>query len=830
MNRLRLAARLFRRDLSSGAIRVLLLGVVLAVFCTSTVGMIADRAERALALEANALLGGDLVLRADRPIDPAWARTAEGRGLEVARTATFPSMVRYGDRLQLVEIKAQSANFPLRGRLEIRRAETAAVEVATSGPAPGEVWVAPKQLLQVGATLGDTLRVGGAELRLAALIVREPDAAFDYFDLAPRVLLHEDDLPATGLIQEGSRVIHRLVVAGPADAVEAYAAELRPRLDRGQRLESSADARPEIRAGLERARQFLDLSVLLAVVLSAVAVALAARQHSERQLDAAAVLRVLGATQGDLLRLYLGQLAYLWALGSALGLLLADLVQALLAAGLAAALGLELPRAGLLPWLGGAVLGALVVVGFAVPPLLRLRQVPALKVLRRELPVAEPSAWLVGGLGLGTVLALMVWKAGDLRLATAVLVGLALTVLLLALAARLALALIAQLRGRLPTAWRMGLANLRRRPLASSLQVVALGLGLLAVLLLATVRSDLIQRWREALPADAPNRFLINVQPDQVEAVEDFLSARGLTQAELYPMVRGRLVSHNGAPVDPARYSGPRAQRLAEREFNLSWAAALKPDNRIVAGRFWSQDTRASAELSVEAGIARTLGWSLGDELGFDVGGRRFSARITSLREVRWESFTPNFFVLAPPGLLDDYAASYISSLYLPPERLPLAVELIGAFPNLSLIDLDAILTQVRGTAEQVARAIEYVFYFTLAAGLLVLFATLVATQRERLLEAGTMRVLGARTGQLRAAHAAEFGTIGLIAGSIAAAAASAIAWALSTQAFELPYRWNPGLSLGGALVAAGLVALFGLFGTRPARTTPPAQVLRALD
>jgi putative ABC transport system permease protein len=663
-------------------------------------------------------------------------------------------------------------------------------------------------------------------------VVAEPDAAFDYFNIAPRAFLHIDDLEATGLIQVGSRISHRYIVAGERDAVDAWVRRVGGLLERGQRLETIAEARPEIRSALERADRFLGLAALVSVVLAGVAVAMAARRHAEHHLDGCAVMRCLGAPQGRVLAIHAGELGWIGLFAILAGVALAWVIQLGLGLWLSRVMGMTIPPAGLLPALHGAAVGVSVLLAFALPPLLALRRVPAVRVLRRDIGGFEPSAVLSAVSGLAALAALLWWKAGSVTLGALVLGGIAGTLAVLALLAYGLVLAVRGLRGRLRGPWRYGLANVGRRARTSVIQVSALGLGLMAILLLTLVRTDLVGRWQEALPADAPNRFLINVQPDQVEPVLAQLGEAGI-DAELYPMVRGRLVARNGQVESADTYAnrGERAQRLAEREFNLSWADQLRTvDNTVSAGRFWDAGHRGETLLSVEEGLAATLGWRIGDRIGFDIAGTRLEGRISNLRRVDWEGFRPNFFVLVSPGALDAFAASHIGAVHVPPEQAAVTDRLVHDFPNLSVIDIDSVLEQVRNTADQVAAAVEYVFYFTLLAGVLVLLAAVSASQDERLLEGGVMRAFGAGRRQLRLAHLSEFVTIGLLAGLTAAAAATVISGLIASQVFDLPWRPDWRLAVIGALLGVLAVAVAGLWATRRVVTAPPSVTLRALQ
>ncbi|HEX4854761.1 ABC transporter permease [Arenimonas sp.] len=831
MNRIALAWRQLRRDLASGDVRILLAALVLAVMAVTSVSFITDRAERALALEANRLLGGDAVVRSDSPIEGDLRDAAAAPGLTLTETLSFPSMVRAGDALRLGEMKALGEGFPLRGTFRLLDPATGGERDAEGIPAPGTLWLSRAGADQLGAKVGDTIGVGNSELTLAALVVQEPDAALDYFNTAPRVFLNLSDVPATGLVQEGSRIGYRLVVAGDSGAVEKFTNFARDNLGRGQRLETAGDARPEIRRALDRADRFLGLAALVSVVLAAVAVAMAARRHSARHLQGSAVMRCLGASQGTLVAIHAGELLLLGMMGCALGVALAFGLQWVVADWLMAALKLSIPGAGWRPVLEGFGVGLTVLLAFGVPPVLALRRVPALRVLRRDLDPTEPSAVLVALAGLGGLALLLWWKAGSAEVGTAMLLGILGTLAVLAGLAWTLIAVLKRVRSRLRGPWRYGLANVSRRAGASIAQVSALGLGLMALLLLTFVRTDLLDRWRNALPADAPNRFIVNVQPDQVAPVREFLAAQGVVDPVLYPMIRARLLEVNGKAVtgDSFPEEQGRARRMAEREFNLSQVDSLRADNEVTAGQFWT-GVPASPELSVEEEFAQTLGWKLGDEVSFDIAGSRFSGRVTSLRKVDWESFRPNFFVVASPGSLDGFSGSHITAVKVPAERTRFTAELVAAYPNLSVVDVDAVLDQVRGTVEQVSTVVEAVFYFSLAAGVLVLLAAVSASQDERLLEGGVMRVLGGSRRQLRWAQVSEFSAIGLLSGLVAAIAATVLAGVIADLAFDLPWTANPRLAATGAIIGTLAALAAGLFATRGVVNTPPSVTLRELQ
>ena len=830
-----LAWRQLRRDLAAGDIRILLAALMLAVIATTAVGFVTDRAGRALAIEANRLLGGDAVVRGDAPVDGAIRAAAESTpGLKVADTVEMPSMIRVGSgesaRLRLGELRALGGDFPLRGQFRIRDGD--GERNVDGGPAAGTLWLSRAGADQLDAKVGDVIGVGEAELRLAAVVLQEPDGAIDYFNVAPKVFLDADDLPATNLIQPGSRVGYRLVVAGEAAAVERFVKTARAELARGQRLETIQDARPEIRSALDRAGRFLGLAALISVLMAAIAVAMAARRHSERHLSGAAVMRCLGASQRTLAAIHIGELLLLGLIAGAIGVAVAFGLQWGIGLWLSEMLQVDIPPAGPLPALQGITVGLVVLMAFGAPPVLALRRVPALRVLRRDLDAGEPSAWIVAGTALAGLAGLLWWQAGSVQLGSVALGGIVLTVGALALLAMILIVLVRRARRRLRGSLRYGLANVSRRAGTSIAQVVSLGLGLMALLLLTFVHNDLLDRWRLQIGENAPNRFIVNVQPDQLDGVRRFIADEGLGEPVLFPMIRGRLVAHNGKPVTAETYAGEdrRTQRWADREMNLSMADGFGADNEIVAGRPWSAEGTAQPEISVEDGFAQMLGWKLGDRVTFDIAGEPFEATVTSLRKIEWESFRPNFFVVASPGALDGFSGSWITAVKVPPEQTRFTAKLIDLYPNLSVVDVDAILTQVRSIGDQVAMVVQVVFWFSIAAGVLVLLAAVSASQDERMREGGVMRALGASRRQLRLAQASEFGVIGLLSGLVAAIAASLLAGVVATRVFQLPWETNWLMIAAGAALGTTAALVAGLLATRKVLQVAPSVTLRELD
>lgn len=825
MTSLRLALRMLMRDLRAGELHLLGLALIVAVASLTSVGFLTDRVSRSLDREANQLLGGDLLLRADKPWPEALREQARAAGLKTADTLTFSSMVSGDESFQLVAVKAVSDGYPLRGDVRVAPQRNAADAVTADIPASGEIWPDEQTLAALEVEVGDRVQLGQRQFRVGGVLTFESDRGASFFSMLPRVMVNLADVPATGLIQNGSRVQYRLHLAGTAEAVRAFQQNIESTLPRGANIESIDNARPEVRIALDRAERFLRLAATLAVVLAAVAIGMSARRFMRRHLDGCAVLRCLGARQMQLVQLFLFEFIVFGMLASLIGVALGWGMQGVLVSGLGDLLKTSIPPPGLMPVGHGLIVGLVLLLGFVLPHLIGLSRVPTLRVMRREFGQTRSltrSAWASG---LVTLALVVIWVADDVRLGAWVGVGFAGALAGFAAVSALVFRGVTLMGNRAAGGWRYGLQALRRRSGSHVVQATALGLGLMALLVLTLVRADLLAAWRDTVPDNAPNRFVINLQPDQRA---DFLAqfeAAGLSVPTVQPMIRGRLVAINDTPVSPEDYEDPRAQRLAEREFNLSYGTELPTGNEITSGE-WHGSAEA-AEFSVEAGVAETLGVKVGDSVTFDVAGQRMHAPVTSERTLSWDSMRVNFFFIASPTALADYPASLITSFHLDPSHAQFGFDLTRAFPNISLIDVGAVMAQVESIIDRLITVVELVFGFAVLAGVVVLLAALQATQDERAQEFAVMRTLGARTRQLRETLIVEFAVLGAIAGALAGVGASLVGWLLAARVFEMDYA--PALTpvVVGALVGAVGVLAAGWLGARSLLRQSPLALLR---
>lgn len=822
-----LASRFLLREWRSGELRVMLLALLIAVTVSTAISFFTDRLQRGMATRAAEFLGADMRISSRDPIAPEFLEQTVKNDLQHTDVVEFSSVISSETEIQLSSIKAVAPGYPLRGEVRTSQQSFGEEQVADGIPEPGTVWIEPRLLNVLGLGLGDNLEIGYAELRIAALLTHEPDRAGDFYSLTPRVLMNLEDLPATRVVQPGSRVRYRLLVAGAEGDLQRYRAWVEPRLESHQRLTSVADDNRQIGSALERANQFLGLASIAAVVLAGVAVALSASRFAQRHFDTSALLRCLGASRRRTLRLFLLQLLGLGISATLLGLLAGWLMQWGLMHLLRDLLPPELPQAGFKPVLVGAATGLIGLIGFALPPLLRLGRVSPLRVLRRELTPLPGSGWFIYGLALSG-LGLLMWQfTGNLPMTLAVISGGALAALLLGTLTWLLLRSTGSQLRQLGLAWRLGSGQLLKQPVAAAGQVLAFGLILMSMVVIFILRTELLDTWQAQLPEEAPNHFALNILPDEAAAFRQALDAIGARTAPLYPVTPGRLASINGEPVREHVTKDSPGERAINRDLSLTWSSELAADNQLIAGQWWDRlPAQDGHRVSVESELAESLGIGLGDQLGFVIGGMELQAQVSSIRSVNWDNFTPNFYMVFSPGALDGLPSTLLTSFHLPVEQRAQLRNLTRAFPAMTLLEVEAILEQLRDILQQVTLAVEYVLLFVLLAGFTVLFASLQSTLDTRLYEGALLRTLGARRELLRRANRLEFSLLGALAGLLAVVAAELITWLL--YRFALDLQWQPHYLLWLAVPVTGalLIGIAGALGTRAVVNQSPMQLI----
>lgn len=827
MSRFNLALRLLWRDSRSGELTILILALIIAVTSSTAIALFSDRLQRTMTNQAAEFLAADLVISGPAPIAAEWLAKATQLNLAQAQTAEFSSVLIEHDELLLSGIKAVSASYPLRGFLKTTTADYSTETVSHKGPEQGTAWLEKRIFSALKLKLGDPITVGEKQLTITHIITYEPDKKGDLYSFSPRVMINMADLHDTNIVQPGSRVRYFFQFSGEAKALSEFKQWLKPQLNPSQRLLDIHDDRPELGSALNRAERYLGLSSTLVILISGVAIAMATRRYTERHFNAIALLRCLGCKQNEILWLYSSQFVVLGLLASGVGCLLGWFAQEGLFYLLRELLPQQVASPGLLAVLFGFIIGMATLLGFALPPLLRLKQVSPLRVLRRELEPVPSSAWLIYGLSIG-IIGLLIWKyTDDLKMTISILgVGL-LTLLILGL---LTVALLNIARKWLPAmslTWRFGLQGLLRNSRASVSQILAFSITLVAMVLSFTVRTDLIDNWQKQLPDNAPNHFALNIFPDQKAAFQQELQQQNINGSQFYPVVKGRLVEINNTPVQQIVSKDSQGENATHRELSLTWTQDLPEENKLVAGNWWSN--QQPGQVSIEQKLADSLKIKLGDLLKFTVGSQQINATVTSIRELRWNTMKPNFYMVFSPGTLDAYPSTFITSFYLPETQKNALNTLVKKYPGTTILEVDLILKQFKTILTQLTQAINYLLYFALMAGFTVLFAAVYATLDERIYEGALMRTLGANRTLLRTTHIIEFGTLGLISGVLAVVISEAIIYVLYTQVMAIEY--HPDLYLWAVIPVTGAlsVGIAGCWGVRHVLNKSPLRILREL-
>jgi len=821
------ALRSFGREIRSGEMLVLLSAVALAVAALTAVGFLTDRIGKAVARQANEVLAADLRLRSPDPIPETWRQLAAEYGLATAETRTFPSVVFAGDASSLATIKSVSETYPLRGRVRIADRLFGEQYEVDRVPAPGTIWADAALMARLGVDVGERVAVGEAELLIDAVLTYRPDQSIGFASLAPSLLVNLADLPATALVGEGSRVSYALLVAGEESAVDDYWEAVEDELPDSIRARDREDSSERANNAADRADRFLSLTAVISVLLSAVAIAMSARRYAHRRMDTVALMKSLGASQRFVVTAASMHIVLIGLIGVAVGCAAGYAAEYAVTGMLADLFASDLPDPGPAPVALGAGAALILLVGFALPSLIQLRNTPPLRVLRHDEMPPPPSRLLVAGMSLVAVALLLYAVIEDGMMLLIVLGGMLVVSAALYVAGRGLVVLMGRSRGAVGIAWRYGLANVARRGRDSAVQVVAFGLGLTVLLLLSFVRTDLLDSWQRTIDEDAPNNFLINIQPQERDSIAAIFEDAGVTSPQFVPLVRARMVTINDEDVKTREYPVEDGQWMANREANLTWAEQLSETNELVDGEWWPAGYDGPPLVSVEEEAAMELGVGLGDRIRFLIAGQEIELTITSLRRVNWDSFQPNFFMVLSPGALDGFPTTFVSSLRIAPDDKDVLLSLVRAHPTVSVIDIDSILQQIKGIVDKASLAVQAVFVFTLAAGIAVLFAAVQSTIDERRFESAILRALGGRRRTILAGVLTEFAAIGFSAGLLAAAGASILAAIIASRLFDLDYTFSPALWIGGLAGGTLLVCLSGFLAAARAINAPPVNVLR---
>ena len=801
-------------------LRLLLLALIVSVSVVTAVGFFTSRVENAMQAQARQLLGGDLVLTSARPLDATYLQRAKALGLETAETISFPSMASRGDKLQLIQLKAASNTYPLRGDLKTAATPDAPSLLANGQfPARGEIWAEARLFTELAAKVGDAVNLGRSTFTLARVLTEEPDRSSNMFQLAPVVLMNMDDLQATELLSPASRARFNQLFAGKAAVIQQFQKAIEPQLKPTERVRTLDEDLASVQETLQRATRFLGLAALLSVVLAGAAVVLTSASLMRRELPAVAVLKAMGMSRRQVLLDHAFSLLLTALLAAAIGVAVGFVLQFALAEWLSQLVGKALPAPSLLPLLSGVLTAVVLLLGFALPQLLRLVNTSPMQILQGALQRPQQSLLWVGASLLLAVFGLLWLQARDWQLAGMLLLGLIVGTALFWGLATAALRLVQALSKRVGGGWLPSLGRSRR----AVLLVVVFATGLFALLLLTTVRTDLLNRWAETLPADAPDHFLINIQPAEAAPLQAFFKPHGV-ELNLYPMIRGRLVDINGKPVRVDDYENPRAQRLLEREFNLSSFAEFPVSNVLLEGQWFAGATQG---LSIEQEIGAMLQFGMGDKLTFDVAGQRFSDTVTSVREVRWDSMQPNFFVIAAPNSMTQMPQTLITSVHFG-EKKALVTELIQQFPSITAIDVGAVVTQIRSLVEQVSFAVQGIFVFTLIAGVVVLIAALQSQKAERRRELAILKSLGAGRALLQRRIWSEFLLLGALAGALAGLLALTAGNVLAYYLFDLGISLNIVPLVVSSLIGSVLVGVAGYWNLRGLLQVLPLSLLKS--
>ena len=837
-----LSLRMLIRTWRGGELGLILWSLILAVAVVTSVSLLAERIEKALTQESSSFLAADLLVRSSKEAPIEWVDEAARLNVSTAKTIGFASIVFFGDELHLASIKAVQSNYPLRG--EIKRSTTpftrdpSLIESVNYGPSKGEVWVDARLLPLLSIQLGDVIELGDISLKVSQILVEEPDGS-SYSFLGARVLMNYADIPASGIIQPGSRVTYRYLMAANDQRTFAdYRAWLEPQLDVHDRLITPDQAQASIADTMDKGRRFLLLAGSIGVVLASIALALASHHFASGQTKTVALLKSWGVPASRVRRLYFQQSLWMGLFGSLLGLAMGFLFHHLLLAIVSEWLPIELPTAGFRPWITGAATGLLCLVGFTLPALWHLPSQSPLAVLRQDIILKPLSSAVRVILGVLAIAGLLFWYSNNIYLTLAILIGFGATALASVIAGLSLLRVAMNYGQRMGSVWRLALTNLWRRRSQSLIQMVGFSGAIALLMIMVVVRTSLIDQWQFQLAEDAPNHFLVNVAPYELDDVRQLVDDNQLETAGWYAMVRGRMTAINNELISEAQKDNHESFR---RELNLSWTTELPEGNKVAQGQWWDTDmlsefsakTNAQgqriAPVSLEDELAGELGLELGDRITFSVGGLVFEAEMIGTRTLNWDNMTPNFYFLFPEGMLEEYPRTSMTSLYIPAEKKLLVNDILRSFPTVQVIELDKIIDRIRTIVSQVTRGLEVMTLLILGCGILVMFSAVSLSMSERLQESAILRTLGSSRRLILGIQLIEFSTLGVMAGLLASAGAELSVAMLQRFMFDLPFSMHLWLWYTGPIVGGLLVGLLGVGYSRKVVIQPPLEVLRSL-
>jgi len=837
-----LSLRMLIRTWRGGELGLILWSLILAVAVVTSVSLLAERIEKALTQESSSFLAADLVVRSSKEASVEWLQEAQIKNVSTAKIMGFSSIVFHDDELHLASIKAVQPNYPLRGL--IKRSTTAftrdpsLIESVDFGPDRGEAWVDARLLPLLNIGLGDEIELGDMTLKVSQILIEEPDGS-SYSFFGARVLMNYADIPASGIIQPGSRVTYRyLMAANDQDSFEEYKAWLEPQLDIHDRLITPDQAQASIADTMDKGRRFLLLAGSIGVVLAGIALALASHHFASGQTKQVALLKSWGIPALRVRRLYLQQSIWMGICGSLIGLAVGFVFHHLLLLIVREWLPIELPLAGLRPWITGLATGLLCLAGFTLPALWHLPAQSPLAVLRQDVASKPLSSAIRVSFGVAAITGLLLWYSNNLYLSLAILAGFGVTALASVLGGLFLLRLGMQYGQRMGSIWRLALANLWRRRSQSLIQMIGFSGAIALLMIMIVVRTSLIDQWQFQLAEDAPNHFLVNVAPYELDGVRQLVGDNQLDTAGWYAMVRGRMTEINGVAITEEQKDSHESFR---RELNLSWTTELPEGNTIAQGEWWNLDELAAfsektneagqaiAPVSLEDELAGELGLKLGDRITFSVGGLIFEAQMIGTRSLNWDNMTPNFYFLFPEGLLEEYPRTSMTSLYIPPEKKLLVNDILRSYPTVQVIELDKIIDRIRTIVFQVTRGLEVMTLLILGCGVLVMFAAVSLSMSERLQESAILRTLGSSRRLILGIQLIEFSALGTMAGLLASAGAELSVAMLQRYMFDLPFSMHPWLWYTGPLVGGLLVGSLGVGYSRKAVVQPPLEVLRSL-